>query len=477
MSASALLFSSDQRTSAWLSDALKKLGLEVDCSSEIFSCLEKLTSRSFEVVAVDCSEGAEALFLLKTAHDLKQNQAAFSVILADQRNWSAAHRVGASLVLETPIVPEQAVHALLACDEFLLRMKNWTTSVDSQKTSPLASTHAELRSSAAAIAPAETTIFAEESLLVEPLASMPVQNSSLAHRAIKIPSASRTWNLAEDRLFIESAVPGERRPRPKFSLFGTAHSKASTFTRVSVLVFAFLCFGYSLSQPLVASAVFTAATETCAHTLAKAETLFLKANPEAANDNLSVSSGVAKSRPSQTVRRASAGNQSLAHTSSDPGLVGSGFDGLSETTVPSSNDTTLQIPESLQSPLREIATPGPVIARPGLLLERRLGVINLAPEVSQKMLLDKIVPEYPEQARQRGLEGSVVVQAWIAADGSIQALKLIRGSLVLGVAACKAIKQWHYRPYVLNGQAVEAQTFVTIDFKLPEQISRADIHN
>ena len=58
-------------------------------------------------------------------------------------------------------------------------------------------------------------------------------------------------------------------------------------------------------------------------------------------------------------------------------------------------------------------------------------------------------------------------QAWIGRDGSIQDLKLVRGSLLLGQAAYRAVKQWRYQPYVVNGRAVEAETFVTVDFRLP----------
>jgi periplasmic protein TonB len=82
-------------------------------------------------------------------------------------------------------------------------------------------------------------------------------------------------------------------------------------------------------------------------------------------------------------------------------------------------------------------------------------------------LLQKVPPNYPEQALKAGLQGPVVLQAWIARDGTIRELKLIRGSFLLGQAAYKAVRQWRYQPYLLNGRAVEAQTYVTIDFRLP----------
>jgi len=46
-------------------------------------------------------------------------------------------------------------------------------------------------------------------------------------------------------------------------------------------------------------------------------------------------------------------------------------------------------------------------------------------------------------------------------------LKLVDGSLLLGQAAVKAVKQWRYKPYLRNGVAVEAETYVTVNFRLP----------
>jgi protein TonB len=65
------------------------------------------------------------------------------------------------------------------------------------------------------------------------------------------------------------------------------------------------------------------------------------------------------------------------------------------------------------------------------------------------------------------LQGSVTLQAWIAKDGTIRDLKLINGPFLLGEAAFRAVKQWRYHPYMQNGEAVEAQALVTIDFRLP----------
>jgi protein TonB len=96
--------------------------------------------------------------------------------------------------------------------------------------------------------------------------------------------------------------------------------------------------------------------------------------------------------------------------------------------------------------------------------------VNLTQDLAEKLLLERVVPSYPVQAIQARLQGPVVLQAWIGRDGAIRELKLVRGSLLLGKAACDAVKRWRYKPYLQNGQAVEAQTFVTIDFRLPAEM-------
>jgi TonB family protein len=90
--------------------------------------------------------------------------------------------------------------------------------------------------------------------------------------------------------------------------------------------------------------------------------------------------------------------------------------------------------------------------------------ILLPENVSRELLVRQIVPQYPQLAAAAGVEGSVLLHALVAKDGSIQDLKLISGPLILGRAAFDSVKQWRYRPYRLNGQVVEMQTFVTVNF-------------
>lgn len=86
--------------------------------------------------------------------------------------------------------------------------------------------------------------------------------------------------------------------------------------------------------------------------------------------------------------------------------------------------------------------------------------------VMQGMLIDKVVPAYPAIARATRTSGAVILQATISRAGTIENLRVMSGPAMLRQAALDAVKQWRYRPYMLNGQPVEVETAVEVDFTL-----------
>jgi protein TonB len=78
----------------------------------------------------------------------------------------------------------------------------------------------------------------------------------------------------------------------------------------------------------------------------------------------------------------------------------------------------------------------------------------------------KVQPDYPPLARQARIQGAVVLQAVISRDGAIENLQVLSGHPMLVQAAVQAVRQWRYRPYVLNGEPVEVETQVTVNFVL-----------
>ena len=75
-------------------------------------------------------------------------------------------------------------------------------------------------------------------------------------------------------------------------------------------------------------------------------------------------------------------------------------------------------------------------------------------------------PEYPLLARQMKVQGAVVLDAYIGKDGGIQTLKVVGGPAILADAAREAVKQWRFKPYFQDGQPVETQARITVNFSI-----------
>jgi len=97
------------------------------------------------------------------------------------------------------------------------------------------------------------------------------------------------------------------------------------------------------------------------------------------------------------------------------------------------------------------------------------GPKRVVSQLTEAQLLNRVEPVYPHIAALSGIQGQVRLHAIIARDGSIQSLNVINGHPMLASAALEAVRQWRYRPYVLNGEAVEVETFITVNF-------RKDVH-
>jgi protein TonB len=82
------------------------------------------------------------------------------------------------------------------------------------------------------------------------------------------------------------------------------------------------------------------------------------------------------------------------------------------------------------------------------------------------MLIRRVEPVYPPLARQLHREGRVELRAIIATDGTIQSLQVVSGAVLFELSALEAVQQWRYRPTILNGRAVEIETYITVIYAL-----------
>ena len=82
------------------------------------------------------------------------------------------------------------------------------------------------------------------------------------------------------------------------------------------------------------------------------------------------------------------------------------------------------------------------------------------------MIVKKVQAKYPSEARKQQVQGSVLIQVLIGKTGDVTITRVIFGDKLLVPSAVEAVGQWKYKPYILNGQPVEVETQLTINFQL-----------
>jgi protein TonB len=91
--------------------------------------------------------------------------------------------------------------------------------------------------------------------------------------------------------------------------------------------------------------------------------------------------------------------------------------------------------------------------------------VRLSPDTAQ-IVERPVQPNYPMLAKQMKVQGSVVLQALIGQEGSIQDLRVLSGPAILSKAAMDAVRQWRFRPYLQSGQPIETEARVTVNFTI-----------
>jgi TonB family protein len=106
-------------------------------------------------------------------------------------------------------------------------------------------------------------------------------------------------------------------------------------------------------------------------------------------------------------------------------------------------------------------TPPAVPAAPG-------GPVRISSGSLAGMILSKVNPVYPEVAKAAHVQGAVILHAIISKTGAVERLDVISGPSMLVSSAQDAVKQWTYRPYLLNGEPVEVETSITVNYTLAD---------
>jgi len=92
--------------------------------------------------------------------------------------------------------------------------------------------------------------------------------------------------------------------------------------------------------------------------------------------------------------------------------------------------------------------------------------LRVSSGVARGLLLKKVEPSYPQEAKDAHIQGTVILHAIIDKDGNITGLKWISGPKELLSSATEAVQQWKYRPYLLQGKPIELDTIIEIKYSL-----------
>lgn len=243
----------------------------------------------------------------------------------------------------------------------------------------------------------------------------------------------------------------------------------------------------SASQPVAASAPASAPATTTSASTGPATTAATTSAPLAQPDiTLENSEAPAESRksPATTVAnsRPSAGSTKSANAASAPAkpVVAEKPPVEEEPETPALVVKGGKVPAAHPAPAAAPDAPAPIVigmgapttaAMPNLgtdtTVKPKLQTLSVSQGVSQGLLYKKVAPSYPSNALRMHIEGQVELMATISKEGDITRIKVLSGDAQLAKAASDAVKQWKYKPYLLNGEPVEIQTQVTVNFKLP----------
>lgn len=92
--------------------------------------------------------------------------------------------------------------------------------------------------------------------------------------------------------------------------------------------------------------------------------------------------------------------------------------------------------------------------------------LKVPADAMQQRLRHQVTPEYPEGARRAGVQGTVLLDAVVSAEGAVTQVQVVSGPEALSLAASNAVRWWRYEPYLVNGRPAAVETTVAVDFRL-----------
>lgn len=442
----ALLFSKNASLADQLAPVLQEADIHADVCSDIFSAIEKGTKQPYACIIADWTDQPEAGFLFKRARESGLNRSAATIAVVDRDptpDEEREHRL--EFLIYRPITSDEAAAVLTkARQQMQMHSAAFATDAGAFIDRP---------------EPESTT--PEDPNLVETAANLPDALSPIVlPETAEAMHSFREESSESDRSRFSSAL---RLIAASLLLCGAGY-----FVWAAAPTFHYLATSKEGAFHILRDSV--SALFNSARSVRQPVTIQVPPDPYYTRTPPNPSS------PSEPVGVISAGidisdGGRRLHPAYDFPLQEPELHVDPVQTRPK----RAPLPESLRTsapitpPPSMTVTPGqimPVSAPPPVspIPSQSGDSIRLTEGMARALAVHTVDPVYPPEARAQRLQGSVVLQAVIGRDGSVQDLKLLRGYFVLGKAAIAAVKQWRFRPSTINGRPVEAQTVITVNF-------------
>ena len=453
----ALVYSKVPLTASALVPACEKVGIRTEVCADVFSAIEKGTKQAYSCLIVDWSDQPEAGFVVKRARESAPNGNAVVIAVVDHEPASVEVRANRlDFLIYRPIAEEEAAAVLTkACQQMELHS---------------AAMGMELQSSLEPSGANESSATPEDPNLDSVTTAVPKKRQRVEPSGEMTGEASTESDLRDEQN--AEVLP----PKRTGSVFTLRAVCAGVLT---------LAAAFCLWQVRDTIHYLAHTREGVRHVFHESLAALLSGNQ---SDSKAVGSVATDSQPDAYFVRTgpNPGSQpSLGIVSTEANVP------ETYTRLPRAFDFPLPAPEYKPSPLPPIHSDRgpvpeslrgslpigpPVVAAPTQVMPVSVPVltpqqfgepVHLSEQAARTLLVRTVEPAYPPEAAAQKMQGSVVLQAVIGRDGSVEDLKLVRGYFVLGRAAIAAVKQWRFQPYIVNGHAAQTQTTFTINFTRP----------
>lgn len=462
----ALLFTKHLETNTALTAACKSAGILLEICDDIFSAIEKGTKQQFSCVMADWSSQPESGFLMKRARESASNAKTVAIAIVEREPSAAEmrnHRL--DFLIYRPIKPQEA-------DEVLAKALERMPSVTAAKMPEIANVAGRPESKA-------SEPFAADRVAASGVAaSGNLELNKVPNHQVPDYAADPYFGADEWEEGSPQGVVHQEKPRLQLSeIFSW-----QLVVAVALALGAALCVWHARDTLLYLART----RENRKEIFHESVTAFFSLTPPVPSASGTTGTSVPLDAYVTQATKDSNDPVELKVIPPQAEVSNSGIELHRHEDMPlaapvnaaPSADARKVVPDSLRG-ASPITPPTVVTVSPAQMMPVSIPVpsptsgdqvsepVMVSEEAERALLVSSVAPVYPPEAASQKAQGPVVLQAIIGRDGTVEDLKIVRGSFVLSKAAIAAVKQWRFQPYRLNGHAAQTQTLLTINFAGP----------